>query len=438
MTTSRWFLVGIVLVPVTAVQAGDEPIALQEKFTAGYQYRVNCRFSGTGKLPVPPEKGRPAGQILELSGKSMLEYDERILDVDASGDVRKTLRVFRQVEFQKTLGKDDFRMSIRPAVRRMVLLRERNMQAPFSPDGPLSLAEIEIVRTDVFAPALAGLLPANPVKPGDTWKASETAVTTLTHFEKIDAGAIECRFDEVTTQLGRRVARISVTGGVRGVNEDGTVRDEFDGYYFFDLQSHHLTYLTLKGAHLFLDKDFQESGRQSGTFTLSRQIDVQPPEFAPDALRATNLEANDDNTLLLYDNPDVGVRFEYPRAWKVAGVEGRQVTIDGPNGNGLLLTPLLLKDVPTPAQYLAEARTFIEQQRGKLYGMQPARDLRAEPYLARFALEAEMGGQRLLLDYYILKQRDAGATLMARMLPDAVKGLRPGIERIAKSVVVTK
>ncbi len=294
------------------------------------------------------------------------------------------------------------------------------------------------MRTEVFLPALCGLLPANPVKPGDSWKASEAAVVTLTHFEKIDEGAIECRFDEVTTQLGRRVARISVSGGVRGVNEDGPVRDEFPGHFYFDLQSNHLAYLTLQGTHLFLDKNLKESGRQTGTFTLSRQINVQPPEFADTALRLINLNSNDDNTLLLYDNPDVGVRFEYPRAWKVAGIEGRQITLDGPNGNGLLLTPVLLKDVPSPAQYLAEARTFIEQQRGRLYGVQPALALRSEPLLVRFALEAEMNNQRLLLDYYILKQKEAGATLVARLLPDAVKDLRPGVERIAKSLVVTK
>ncbi len=128
MFTLRSLFAGLVLIAPTAIQAADEPIALQEKFAPGLQYRVSCRFSGTGKLTLPPDKDSPAGRTLEQAGKSLLEYDERILDAEPGGEVRKTLRVFRQVDFQKSIGKEEFRLTIRPAVRRMVLQREKGMQ----------------------------------------------------------------------------------------------------------------------------------------------------------------------------------------------------------------------------------------------------------------------------------------------------------------------
>src|SRR6185436_6755703 len=122
-------------------------------------------------------------------------------------------------------------------------------------DGPLLWGEIELVRVDVFTPALADLLPDKAVRTGDRWTAATTAIEELTDLEKIEEGRIECRLDEVTTLAGRRHARVSLTGTVRGVNEDGPNKQTIDGYFFFDLESNHLSYLTFKGVHILLDKE---------------------------------------------------------------------------------------------------------------------------------------------------------------------------------------
>ena len=67
-------------------------------------------------------------------------------------------------------------------------------ERPFSPDGPLTWGEIDVVRTDVFNPArIPGLLPAGPVKKGQTWKASAAAVAELTDMEKVEDGALDGR-----------------------------------------------------------------------------------------------------------------------------------------------------------------------------------------------------------------------------------------------------
>ena len=43
----------------------------------------------------------------------------------------------------------------------MVVIKAGERKAPFSPDGPLTWGEIDVVRTDVFNPALVpGLLPS--------------------------------------------------------------------------------------------------------------------------------------------------------------------------------------------------------------------------------------------------------------------------------------
>src|SRR5204863_4829537 len=140
------------------------PIRLREAFAPGYQYHVSIREDLTGELKLPAEDNKPAAPV-KVRGTGVVEYDERILDI---GTPTKTLRLYRQVELKRVLGDQPQETTLRPAVRRLVLLRHGHREVPFSPDGPLKWEEIDLVSKDVFTPALAtGLLPDRPVMPGD-------------------------------------------------------------------------------------------------------------------------------------------------------------------------------------------------------------------------------------------------------------------------------
>jgi hypothetical protein len=420
-----------------SARAGD-PITLREAFPAGYQYHVSSRVELSGTLSLPPDKGQTAPKPLPLTGKSAIEYDERVLTA-ADGKVDRTVRIYRRIDFQRKVGDRPQESTIRPAVRRMVLIRHNHAEVPFSPDGPLMWGEIDLVRTDVFTPALAGLLPDKPVRPGDDWTATNAAVEELTDLDSIDEGKVECRLDQVTDLGGRRHARVTLAGTVRGVNEDGPNRQRLEGYFFFDLESNHLSYVYLKGVHSLLDKDGKEAGHIEGTFVLTRQAHQRCPELRDEALKGVTLEPNDDNTLLLYDNPELGLRLLHPRRWRVAGVRGRQLGLDEANGSGLLLTLEPPGRVPTGGQFLAESRAYLEQQKAKVLKTTPPVLLQGPPHeLAHFALDTEAAGQKATMDYYVLRQPQGGAVLAARLLPADLANLQKEVERIARSITVTK
>jgi hypothetical protein len=313
------------------------------------------------------------------------------------------------------------------------------VEVPFSPDGPLVWGELDLVRTDVFTPALIGLLPDKPVRPGDRWVATKLAIQELTDMERIDSGSVECRFEEFTTLARRRLARIGFTGTVQGINEDGPNRQRLDGYLFFDLDSNHISYLSLKGVTELLDRNGKTLGSVEGRFVMTRQAHRRVAELSDEALRTTTLEPNADNTLLLYDNPELGVRFLHPRRWKVAGVRGRQVGLDEANGSGLLLTLEPRERVPTGVQFLAESREWFAKQKVKVTRVDSPRQIQRGPQeLEHFALEVEEAGQKVLMDYYVARQRFGGATLAARLLPADLAALQKEVERIARSVTATK
>ena len=382
---------GLVVLLLPGVVAA-QPLRLQEQFPVGYGYRISSRVDLSGQLIPPAGMGQP-GKAITVSGNSAIDYDERVLEADREGGVAKTIRFYRRVDLKRKVGDRDEESQLRLNVRRLVLLRNRHAEVPFSPDGPLLWSEIELVRTDVFTPALVGLLPDRPVQPGDRWQAAAGSVQELTDMEKIDSGALECRFEEITSLSGRRHARVAIAGSLRGVNEDGPTRQDIAGHFFFDLDSQHLSYLTFKGTHFLLDAQGKDAGKIEGQFVLTRQAHVQAPEISAEAIRGIVVEPNSQNTELLYDNADLGVRFFYPRRWRLGGVQGRQITVDETSGSGgMLITLESLARVPAAAQFQAKVRNFFLKQQGKVLRIDPPRVLASG--VEYFSMDLDLAGQR--------------------------------------------
>ena len=121
---SRWgsvlAVIGLVLASVS--QAAEETFRMQERFPVGYQYHVKTRVELSGTLTPPAVKGKAAAP-LKLQGESAIDYDERILALDARGVVSKTVRICQRLDFRRTLAGQSQQLALRPAVRRLVVLR---------------------------------------------------------------------------------------------------------------------------------------------------------------------------------------------------------------------------------------------------------------------------------------------------------------------------
>ena len=417
----------------------QEAVTLAEPFKPGHTTKVEVQVKLTGKLALPSTEKGKAGQVVAVTGTSKVVYDERLLDPD-DADLLKTVRAYREVSFERTVGGAKQDAGIRPSVRRMVVVKAGARKAPFSPDGPLTWGEIDVVRTDVFNPALVpGLLPPGAVKPGAAWKASAAAVAELTDMEKVEEGSIAVEFVGIATVNDRRMARLKLSGSVRGVNEDGPNRQKIDGTAYFDLDSRILTYLSVKGTHELLDGEGRTVGVIDGQFTTTRTpLAKMPADLSDASLRDLDLKPGAGNTLLLYDNPDLGVRFLYPRGWRVGAVQGNQLTLDHASGAGILVTVEPPAKVPAADDYLKEAAAVVAKQKGEVTATEKPERLRAAPVtLDRFSLDATVGGEKVRLEYAVLKQTDGGATVAAR-LPAADADLRPEVARIVRSLSVTK
>jgi len=417
----------------------EEPVTLAEKFEPGHLSKVEVSVKLTGKLAVP-SAGKKAPELVPVNGASRVVYEERVLPPDEPG-LLKTVRAYREVEFRRTVGAAAQDAGIRPSVRRMVVIKSESRRAPFSPDGPLTWGEIDVVRTDVFNPSVVpGLLPVAPVRKGQTWKASPAAVLELTDMEKVEAGEILVEFVGLTEVDRRRVARLKISGTVRGVNEDGPNSQALDGTAYFDLDAGLVTYLSLKGTHKLLDGSGDTVGLIEGQFTMTRSAVGKPPaDLSDDSLKGLELKPTAENTLLLYDDAQLGVRFLYPRGWRVGAVQGKQVTLDHARGSGVLITVEPAAKVPAADDYLKEVSAFLQKEKAQVTATDRPTRVRAEPVqLDRFGLDATFGKEAVRMECAVLRQTDGGVTVSARIPAGDAAALRPEVERILRSVAVTK
>jgi hypothetical protein len=417
----------------------QDAVTLAEKFEPGHVSKVDVAVNLTGKLAVPAEKGK-APQLVPVTGRSRVSYEERVLPAEEAGAL-KAVRAYRDIEFVRAVGETTQDAGIRPSVRRMVIIKSEGRRAPFSPDGPLTWGEIDVVRTDVFNPAtIPGLLPAGPVKKGQTWKASPAAVAELTDMEKVEAGELVVEFLGVTEVERKRVAKLKISGTVRGINEDGPNSQALDGTAYFDLDAGFLTYLSLKGTHRLLDGNGQTVGQIEGQFAMTRaRLDKPPADLSDASLKGLELKPTAENTLLLYDNAQLGVRFLYPRGWRVGAVQGKQVTLDHARGSGMLVTVEPAAKVPTADDYLKEVTAYLTKEKATVTALDRPTRVRAEPVqLDRFGLDATFGKDKARLEYAVLKQTDGGVTVAARIPGDDAAALKAEVERIIRSLSVTK
>jgi hypothetical protein len=415
------------LLLVASQVEAQAPIRMEERLAPNVSYHVNCRVQIAGKMTLPDK-------IIDIEGKSNIEYDERVLRVNDAGVVDKTLRLFANMEFERKVGTDLQKSTLRPAVYRLVVVRQNNIEAPFSPDGPLKMSEIDLIRTDVFTPALVGMLPKIAVSPGDSWKADESSARELTDLVQIKGGDLTCRFEKADSTL----AKVSFRGTISGVGENGPTKHELDGFYYFDLTAHLLTYVSLKGTEHLLNAKNEAQGKVTGTFVLTRE--AKPAPAAIDESVSLTLDPNEDNTRLLFEDDETGLQFVHARKWKPR-VEESQVKLDDLRGNGLVVTVDPLSRLPSLQQFLNEARGGFERRKGQVTFVSPSQMLQRQPTTVEtLVLDAELPSgqatQRATVVLAVIRDESAGATLAATLVTTDRTALVRDVERLASSIRV--
>ncbi len=292
--------------PVREVFA-EQAVELREIVKSGSSTRVQIELKAQGlyRPGLPPASGADGAQMpkpRELEVQTRLIFHERIVPVGPDALVPRSdsraakpsndppeggsLKVVRHVVQAAAAINGEVRPTAAVLRGEVALLvaerRDRGWPVVvWSPAGPLSWSELEVVQGVGDPLALADLLPEGPVAPGDRWKVRDRAAKVMSGYDTITSSNLEATLES----LDQNKARIRLKGRVEGSAFGGSGAIGCEGFATFDREAGRLDRLDLNRVETRQAGPVEAGLDMKSTLIVSRHT-AEPPEALSDAALA--------------------------------------------------------------------------------------------------------------------------------------------------------
>ena len=265
-----------------------------------------------GKMIVSQEGGKAP---IKLDARAGHAFTERTLLVQ-DGLPSKSARHYDAAGAVAIIAGDRVERVLNPERKLLVAQRSSEGLFCYSPAGPLTRDELDLI-TEHFNPqCLAGLLPGKDVAVGDTWQVTNAAAQAACLFDGLVKNALVGKLTDA-----KGVATFTIEGTAEGIEHGAKVALTVSATGTFDTAAKRITSLTWK------QKDVREQGPVNPaaevdvTVTVKREVLAAPPAAVSDAAIATVPQGNPTPLMTHLRHADAKGRFQfvYPREWHVTG-----------------------------------------------------------------------------------------------------------------------
>jgi hypothetical protein len=257
-----------------------------------------------GQLVVQPQGKAP--RQLPLIAKGSLHYDERTAESVA-------LRYYHKAEANLLIGGN----SLAPALdarRRLIAL---DLSAPrptlYSPQGPLTREQLELIDVQGNTAVLERLLPGRSVKVGESWHDSPDALASLLALDAVHQSEVSSTLVKIEQNLAVVELVGQLSGSTGGVPSDISL----SATYTFDLSARRMASLALA-----IDEKRAISSAEPG-FEVAARIEVtidaleRSEALGDNELAALSREPAGSALLLSHAAGDAGLRLLHSRRWRL-------------------------------------------------------------------------------------------------------------------------
>ncbi len=288
-------------------QARRPAFVLHEVMRANSSTRVRVELTAQGLYRPGMVPGAATAEARmpkprELDVKTRLVFNERIVLTGPDGMIRApgddsgkvssgpsaagSLKVARHVVQAASAINGEVRpmaASLRPEVA-LLVAEKRDRGWPvmvFSPAGPLTWSELEVVQAVGDPLALEDLLPEAAVSVGDHWKVRDAAAKAMSGYDTLTANNLEATLESVDD--GK--ARIRLKGRIEGMAFGGTGVIGCEGFATFDRQAARIDHVDLNRVETRQPGPVEAGLDLKSTLTVSREP-AEPSESLSDAALA--------------------------------------------------------------------------------------------------------------------------------------------------------
>jgi hypothetical protein len=300
----------------------------------GETSRVEVLLEVGGDLSMIDDKNKQSHK-LKMSVVGSMLYDEKLLDNESPVTDESTpegvepplglqgVRQYRRCDAVIKIDKGGAKPRLRDD-RRLVAVSatDRNVTL-FSPVGPLTREELDLIEIPACSLLVERLLPERAVSQGDEWEHSHDLMAGLLNLDAVSESDVTSSLKE----LNDTAAQIELVGTVKGaINGVSSVID-VKGRYKFDMASKRITWVAL------LVKEKRAIGHVApGVDVVARlQMKITPnsesDSLTEKALADLPLQPQPDLLLLEYESERGLYRFLHERDWHVLNESAESVSL---------------------------------------------------------------------------------------------------------------
>ncbi len=413
-----WCTIGCAILGMGAADGAQGPVALRLAARVGDSARVviALQAEGTFREAVPQagaEKAEPP-RPRRLKVQTRTEFAERIVGLDAEG---RPARVARWVSEAAAALNGEIRTratAIRPGVALLLAERRDESVVVFSPAGPLTRSELEVVETVGDPLALTGLLPELPVVVGDHWRVGGDAARGLSGYDALAANALDASVEslDATTVL------IRLKGDIRGAALGGEGTITCDGTLRFDRVAGQIVRLDMTRHETRNAGPVEEGLDITSTLTVERKVIDAPVELADQVIAALPRDRDPQRELLILIAPDGKYTLKHDRDWHIYWDDSR-LTVLKRLDHGEVVAQCNLNAGPKvppgkhqhPDQFRDDVRRALGARFDQFVGVGEVDGDPAGGFRYKVAVQGRQGDVGILWDYYLIAGPDGDQLL---------------------------
>ena len=354
------FVAGLLTAVFPGVIALGEEYSLTASSRAGDSARVELLLEVAGDLKVVDDsqvKTVPLKVVGSAAYEELLLGKPETLAGNAHG-----ARNYEKLEAELQI--DEQRHATRLREGRVAIgVEVRDGESTYwSPAGPLSREELDLIDVHGSSLLVDGLLPDKPVGVESTWQPPDAVLLGILGLDAISASTVTGALEEVTPELARFEMSGNVQGAIGGVSTDIELKAKCK----FDRNAGRITWFAL------LIKENRSVGHVGPGIDAVARLQMKiVPTAKPDADLLTTAQtvrdsASEESLALGYRSPDGGFQFLHDRQWHVVNDEPKLVVLRRVNRGELVaqanVTPLAPATTDKPTT-LAEFQEDVRKAR---------------------------------------------------------------------------
>jgi hypothetical protein len=294
-------------------QGFSQPVNLTEKITTGDQALYTVELELKGNLIVLQEGKK---EFIPVEAKARHHFTQLIVGVK-NGLPVTTARLYDEAVASLVVAAEKVEHRL-PSDRQLIIAQQTaSGQSCFSPAGPLTQDELDLVSEHFSPHSLPGLLPGKVVKVGETWTPNDEAIKIACLFDELVKSDLQGKLIEIKD----RIARFSIAGSAEGLEGGARVKLDVTAKGTFELDAGCITTLEWKQHDHREQGPINPASQVEATITLRRTPSTDIPKALADPTIARLTQGAVPPRLLelQYTDPQKRYRMVYPRAWHITG-----------------------------------------------------------------------------------------------------------------------